>query len=1368
MRFILTLLLAAAAASPSVAGPVSPSSCPGCILNTASQQNAIINIGTATIRGTLTVSTLNVTNLAITNLTATNIIGAGAGITALNASALASGTVPSARVAGAYTGITQVGTLTAGTWNGDVVGTQYGGTGKNWSTVNVGALPYFDATGSMTTLAAGASNRLLQANGAGAPSWTAAPTVLGTNITAIPLANLSNGTLPSGIAVQDASLSVVSGVKVSGDISGNAENINGTLALAQLGPGTLAADIIAQSIVPSGVTPGTYGGPQLLAQFTVGTDGRVTNAVQFSVPALSTSSAANDIDNAWKHAQTSFSSWTILSTLYADTLLGDGSGLTGVATDVELAAEAAARVAADNVLSASTESLRSDLSAETAARIAADMAIGVDTDSLRTDLSAETAARIAADLSIGVDTASLRTDLTAETAARIAADANLNATKLNASSYTFNVAPSGGDYSTLAAAVAGVSALGLPAGTTVNFIIHGGFFVETPIVLPNRWGITGLRGAALIYNSASPAITVIGNASMNSVFVQNIGGPGMDVVSSSGTTLVNSSFIGASGYGLRVASGTHTINTVAAQTTAGHGLWVSGNANIQAQILTAQTSGSGHAMLITGSGSGSFMNSTFNGHNSFSAIMLSTGAPRFQNVAICAKAGQHAIDAAFPTTSGIGSGLITYTNSCVGGGGLSQTLGNNVVFFPNQAIQGVVITNAAPPAGALLVVTSTSSMRWETSAEVAARLAFLASLDSSTQTLRVDVDALDASKVNRAGDTMTGSLTVDEVADGSAAAYDIPSSPPLVNFLASSSGTITRDNSAAEAWTAVGGGVMLSAGFGGVAPAFTGLCADGTEASPLPCASGSIVTFIGAKPYDGSNPTSAVGSNSAFTLRASETSSPSGRGMLATIETTTNGTTTRRQRVTVNDTGWTAIAPRSNTVTPLGLLHLKANDAGIGITGNQVALYAEEAIVSLSSVTATDFFGGGANLTSLTPANLSAGELPANVIASSVAATGVTVGSYGSATESVQLTIGVDGRISSASNVTVTPAAASIQAGTLGSTVIASSVAATGVTPGSYGSASEVGTFTVDGDGRLSAAGNTSIAIAQSQVTDLVSDLAAKASSGTDSSITRLTALTTIDGPATSLSSFTVNADILASGASSDVRADDDLIAADDLQVAGTGHFQEKLGVGMTKASICSTCTVHVAGNISATGTIQAGTVMFNDGSSMTTAPGGEGSIAQVFIASSTAPGTGTTDMIWDTSIPQITEGDQVLAATMTPTAASSWLNVHASAWVAEETNVSASGFICCVFRDSNPDALLGSCRANAVASNAEISTEHFNYEVDFSTTANAATTTNFSIRCGLFGAGAGGVLGWNGSQGGSQKLGGSMGTQIKVMEIRK
>jgi len=67
-------------------------------------------------------------------------------------------------------------------------------------------------------------------------------------------------------------------------------------------------------------------------------------------------------------------------------------------------------------------------------------------------------------------------------------------------------------------------------------------------------------------------------------------------------------------------------------------------------------------------------------------------------------------------------------------------------------------------------------------------------------------------------------------------------------------------------------------------------------------------------------------------------------------------------------------------------------------------------------------------------------------------------------------------------------------------------LADTAVVAAAYGSASAVGTFTVDAQGRLTTAATTAIQIGQSQVTSLVSDLAAKAATAT--TITAGTGLT--------------------------------------------------------------------------------------------------------------------------------------------------------------------------------------------------------------------------------------------------------------------
>jgi hypothetical protein len=87
-----------------------------------------------------------------------------------NAANITSGTLPTGRISGSYTGITGVGTLTAGTWNGSVIGPVYGGTG--FGTYVVGDLLYADTTTSLAKLADVAVGNALISGGVGsAPSW---------------------------------------------------------------------------------------------------------------------------------------------------------------------------------------------------------------------------------------------------------------------------------------------------------------------------------------------------------------------------------------------------------------------------------------------------------------------------------------------------------------------------------------------------------------------------------------------------------------------------------------------------------------------------------------------------------------------------------------------------------------------------------------------------------------------------------------------------------------------------------------------------------------------------------------------------------------------------------------------------------------------------------------------------------------------------------------------------------------------------------------------------------------------------------------------------------------------------------------------
>ena len=64
------------------------------------------------------------------------------------------------------------GNVTSGTWQGTAVGTQYGGTGQDWSAVAQGNLPYFSAEGALSNLAPGTAGQFLKSQGTGSdPAW---------------------------------------------------------------------------------------------------------------------------------------------------------------------------------------------------------------------------------------------------------------------------------------------------------------------------------------------------------------------------------------------------------------------------------------------------------------------------------------------------------------------------------------------------------------------------------------------------------------------------------------------------------------------------------------------------------------------------------------------------------------------------------------------------------------------------------------------------------------------------------------------------------------------------------------------------------------------------------------------------------------------------------------------------------------------------------------------------------------------------------------------------------------------------------------------------------------------------------------------
>jgi len=204
-------------------------------------QFSITPVGTANTYGSASQVPVFTTNASgqVTAVTNTSI--------AIAATQITSGTIDTARISGSYTGITGVGTLTAGTWNASTIGVAYGGSGAATFTAGylkasgttafttVTSIPSSDITG-LGTMSTQNANNVAITGGTiatltspiGVPSGgTGAATLTGYVKGTGTAALTASSTIPSGdisglgtMATQNANSVTITGGSVNGTTIG--------------------------------------------------------------------------------------------------------------------------------------------------------------------------------------------------------------------------------------------------------------------------------------------------------------------------------------------------------------------------------------------------------------------------------------------------------------------------------------------------------------------------------------------------------------------------------------------------------------------------------------------------------------------------------------------------------------------------------------------------------------------------------------------------------------------------------------------------------------------------------------------------------------------------------------------------------------------------------------------------------------------------------------------------------------------------------------------------------------------------------------------------------------------------------------------
>lgn len=149
------------------------------------------------------------------------------------------------------------------------------------------------------------------------------------------------------------------------------------------------------------------------------------------------------------------------------------------------------------------------------------------------------------------------------------------------------------------------------------------------------------------------------------------------------------------------------------------------------------------------------------------------------------------------------------------------------------------------------------------------------------------------------------------------------------------------------------------------------------------------------------------------------------------------------------------------------------------------------------------------------------------------------------------------------------------------------------------------------------------------------------------------------------------------------------------------------------------------------------------------------GAVVQSVSTQTGAVATGTTILPFDNTIPQITEGNEYLTRSITPTDAANILQIDVSVVLASNF-AGTTALVAALFRDSTANALAAGTMISSSA-NAPV-TISFRHRM----VAGSVSATTFRVRCGSSGAG---TTTFNGNAG-TGALGGVMASSITITEI--